>query len=163
MGATIHARTSEEVIYVLNRGLGLTLPQLTNLGIIVNLRATVGRSYYDEPIRRVSSVDLVIPHEKGLAVQVLAARQYTEKGFAYQPDDVLQEALDRKSLTGKSPVNMEIETRKRFLKNLLRKGLSSRSRSGPLQGLYRHAQDKAPPVLADLYAGLTSDSTIITL
>lgn len=127
LGATLHARASEEVVYILHRALGLTMPVISRLGIIVNLHVAPGRSYEDEPVRRVSSVDLVLPHQEGVAIQVLAARQYTENGFDYQDETALQQALAGKGLIGDSRISEEIETRKRFLKNLLRKSQSSRS------------------------------------
>jgi hypothetical protein len=126
LGATMHARSSEEVIYILHRAVGLPVSLISQLGIIVNLRATAGRSYEDEPIRRVNSVDLVLPNQESLAVQVLAARQYTENGFDYQAERNLQQALASKYLIGKYHVNAEIETRKHFLRHLLQKGKSSR-------------------------------------
>lgn len=126
LGGTIHARTSEEALYVLNKYLGLPLPLLTQLGIIVNLRATAGQRYEDEPIRRVISVDLILPAPEGLAIQVLAARQYTEKGFNYLNDGALQQALATKELTGGRPINTEIDTRMHYLKHLLKIGKSSR-------------------------------------
>ena len=127
LGATMHARSSEEVIYILHRVLGLPLPLLSQLGIVVTLHATAGRNYEDEPIRRVNSVDLILPHKEGLAIQVLAARQYTENGFDYQAERTLQQALAGKGLVGKCRVNAEIETRKQFLRHLRQKGQSSRS------------------------------------
>jgi hypothetical protein len=127
IGATIHARNSQEVIYVLNKYLGLSLPVLTQLGIIVNLLAIAGRNYEDEPIRRVVSVDLILPHKEGLAIQVLAARQFSEQGFNYLDDNALQQALAGKNLVGKSTIETEIDTRIRFLKHLLKTGSSSPS------------------------------------
>jgi hypothetical protein len=126
LGATMHARSSEEALLILYRILGIPLSLLSRLGIIVNLMATNGRTYEDDPIRRVTSVDLVLPDKEGLAIQVLAARQNTENGFDYQPEKTLQQALAGKGLIGKYSLSTEIETRTQFLKNLLQKGLSSR-------------------------------------
>jgi hypothetical protein len=126
LGATMHARTSEEVVYLLNGVLNIPLYLVSRLGIIVNLRATAGKDWEDEPIRRVSSVDLLMPHKDGLAIQVLAARQYTENGFEYQPEKTMQQVLAVKGLGGKSGVFAEIDERKRYLRHLLKKGRSSR-------------------------------------
>jgi hypothetical protein len=126
MGSTIHARNSQEVIYILHKYLGLTLTVLTRLGIVVNLQATAGLNYNDEPIRRVSSVDLILPCPEGLTVQVLAARKYTENGFDYLPEKRLCQVMAEKSLMGQSRVNAEINTRMRFLKHLLKKGETTR-------------------------------------
>jgi hypothetical protein len=127
LGATIHARNSQEVLYILYKYLGLPLEVLTRLGIVVNLHATAGRSEWDEPIRRVSSVDLILPSPEGLAIQVLAARQYSENGFEYQTEKGLQQALLEKRLIGKGQVVGEIDIRMRFLKHLLNKGETSRA------------------------------------
>ncbi len=125
LGGTIHARSAEEAIYVLHKGLGLPLPLLSRLGIIVNLRITAGRDYADEPVRRVSSVDLVLPAPEGLAIQVLAARQYTEKEVEYLGEKALQQALAGKYLLGKCRIYVEIEKKEQFLRQLLKEGKSS--------------------------------------
>jgi hypothetical protein len=127
LGATIHARNSEEVIYILNRALGIPLAQLSRLGIIVNLRATAGTNYEDQPVRRISSVDLILPEPEGIAIQVLAIQQYAGRGFEYQTKRALHQALAGKHLLGKQDIQVEIETRKQFLRHLLKKGSTSRS------------------------------------
>jgi hypothetical protein len=130
LGATMHARSSEETVYLLHKVLGIPLTLISHLSIIVNLRATAGQDYEDEPIRRVSSVDLLLPHQEGLAIQVLAARRYTDagadNGFEYQPDKTLQQALAGKGIFVKAHISEEIENRKRFLKHLLEQGRTSR-------------------------------------
>jgi hypothetical protein len=126
LGGTIHARTAEEAIYVLHRALGLPLPMLSRLDVIVILKARAGREYNDEPIRRVNSVNLILPAKEGLAIQVLAAQQYSETGFDYQTDSALQASLAAKFLIGTCRVNAEIETRERLLRHLRKKGQISR-------------------------------------
>ncbi len=130
LAGTMHARSSEEVLLILHRVLGIPVEQLAGLGIIVNLSATAGLDYDDDPIRRVTSVDLVLPHPEGLAIQVLAARRYTpdgvEKGFEYQPESSLQKALAAKHLVGEGCIFTQIEARTRFLKNLLHQGRTGR-------------------------------------
>jgi hypothetical protein len=126
LGATMHARTSEEAIYVLNKYLGLPLSLLSHLGIIVNLRATAGRRYEDEPVRRVSSVDLILHAKESLAIQVLAARQHGDDSINYLGEKDLQQALASKGLLEKCPVGEEIGRRTLFLKHLLETGHSSR-------------------------------------
>jgi hypothetical protein len=128
LGATMHARNSQELIYILNKYLGLSLPLLTRLGIVVNLKAYMAPNagYYDEPIRRVTSVELILPDPEGLAIQVLAARNNTENGFEYQAEKTLQKALDDKKLSGKNCVSAEIDTRMRFLRHLLKNKQTSR-------------------------------------
>lgn len=126
LGGTIHARKSEEVIYVLNKYLGLPLSILKQLDVVVNLRATAGQRWEDEPIRRVVSVDLIIPYQDNLAIQVLAARQFTENSFNYLDNEALQQVLASKNLIGKCPIEAEIDSRMNFLKHLLETGVSSR-------------------------------------
>jgi hypothetical protein len=126
LGSTIHARKSEEVIYVLNKYLGLPLPVLTQLGIIVNLRAVAGQSYEDEPIRRITSVDLILPAQEQLMIQVLAARQFTEERFNYLSEKDLHRVLADKYFIGQSSVNDEIDARAHFLEHLIQAGKSSR-------------------------------------
>jgi hypothetical protein len=126
LGGTIHSRSSEEAVYVLHKILGISLALISRLSVVVNLRVFAGRSDEDEPVRRVNSVDLILPHTEGLAVQVLAAQQYTEKGFEYQTEKALQQALATKHLIGNNCVSGEIDTKKRFLKHLLDAGKTSR-------------------------------------
>ena len=64
LGGTIHARTAEETIYVLNKWMGIPLEMISQLGAIVMLKARAGREYNDEPIRRVNSVNLIIKHAR---------------------------------------------------------------------------------------------------
>lgn len=126
LGGTIHARTVEETIHILNRWLGLTLPLLNQLGVIVILEARAGRTYYEEPVRRVSSVNLIFPDKEGLAIQLLANRPEFEKGFQFQSSQILQEAVTARFLTGDCCVNTEIETRTHLLKHLRKQGQTTR-------------------------------------
>jgi hypothetical protein len=126
LGGTIHARNAEDSVYLLARSLGLPLNLLTKLGIVVELYARNGRTYEDEPIRKVVNVSLVVPDKEGLAIQVLANRQPMAPGFDYQPESVLHEALSRKGLIGKTRVNAEIETREHFLRHLRKTGKTTR-------------------------------------
>ncbi len=126
LGSTIHARNSEEVIYVLNRYLGLSASVLSQLGVVVNLCATAGRRYEDEPNRRITSVDLILPAQEKLMIQVLAARQDAENGFNYLGEKDLQQILADKYFIAKHCITAEMDTRMHFLKQLLEAGKSSR-------------------------------------
>jgi hypothetical protein len=126
LGGTIHARTAEESIYVLNRWIGLSLPLLNQLGVIVTLQARSGRTEYDEPVRRVNSVNLIFPDKEGLAIQVLATRPEFDKGFQFQPPQIVQEAIAARFLIGNCCVNTEIETRTHWLKHLRKQGQTTR-------------------------------------
>jgi hypothetical protein len=125
LGGTMHARSSEEVIYILHRILGIPMTLISRLGVIVTLRVTGNWDYETEPLRRINSVDLILPHPEGVAIQVLAAQQNTGKSFDYQKETILQKVLADKFLTGTQHVGEEIETRRRFLKHLLDKGQTS--------------------------------------
>jgi energy-coupling factor transporter ATP-binding protein EcfA2 len=126
LGAAIHGRTSEEVIYVLHQMLGIPVDLIARLGVIVNLRVTAGANWNDQPVRRVTSVDLVLPAQEGLAVQVLAARQSTEKGFDYLTEGALHKALAGKHLIGKGNIKAELEEKTEVLSQWLNLGLPSR-------------------------------------
>jgi energy-coupling factor transporter ATP-binding protein EcfA2 len=126
LGGTIHARNPEETVYILNRWLGLQLPVLSKLGLIVNMQARNGRTYDDEPIRRVVSVNLVTPVEEGLGLQVLAERNFTDRAFQYLPEQDLQNVLASRFQLGKRPVALEMEAREYFLRRLRKKGKTSR-------------------------------------
>jgi type IV secretory pathway ATPase VirB11/archaellum biosynthesis ATPase len=126
LGAALHARTPEESIYVLNKWLGIPMGQISRLGIIIILQASAGKEFYDEPIRRVNSVSLIIPAKEGIAIQVLAARQHAEKGFAYLSHKDLQTTLDSKYSMRKGRLGEELDTRERYLKHLRKIGKTSR-------------------------------------
>jgi len=126
IGSTLHARSSEEAIYYLNKYLGLSASVLVQLGIIVNLRATAGRRDEDEPIRRITSIEIILPAQEKLMIQSLAARQSTENGFNYLGDKDLQRVLAEKYFIGKYSVTAEMDTRSRILKHLIETGKSSR-------------------------------------
>jgi hypothetical protein len=146
LGSTMHGRNSEEVIYILHKILGIPLALISRLGIIVNLSVTPGRNYFEnEPIRRIGSVDLILPHPEGLAIQTLAAQTYTEKGFEYQTEEALQKALIRKNLIGKYCLTAEMDRKKRFLKHALRKGKTSRKEVRRL--ILEYYRSKSEPYL----------------
>jgi hypothetical protein len=127
LGTTIHARNSEEVIYLLRRVLGIPFPYISNMGIIVNLHVTaVGNYFENDLVRRVKSVDLILPHQEGLAIQVLAAQNTSEKGFDYLTERNLQQALAKKNLIGNTNISIEVDSKKRLLKHLLKQGKKSR-------------------------------------
>ena len=75
LGGTIHARTAKEALLVLHEYLEVPVEALSALGAVVMIRATPGRLYGSQPVRRVESVSLVLPHEKGIAIQPIASRE----------------------------------------------------------------------------------------
>jgi len=126
LGSTIHARNTQEVLYQLHNYLGLTLPALTRLGLVVNLRATAGAGYYDEPVRRVMSVDMILPATEGLAIHTLAARRNTPPGFEYQSAEAIQKVLCEKNLAISNCLKTEWDTRTHLLRHWLEKGATTR-------------------------------------
>jgi hypothetical protein len=126
LGGTIHARTAEETIYVLNKWLGLPIEMISQLGAIVMLKARAGPDQNSEPIRRVNSVNLIIPREEGLAIQEIAAQPQTEKGYEYLSEKPLQQVLGDKYSLSNVRVSLEIEAREYYLRHLRKKGKTSR-------------------------------------
>lgn len=126
LGGTIHARTAEEVVYILQRALGLPLTLIARIGVIITLRVSYNRSYNYEPTRRVDTVSLIVPAGEGLSIQALAMRQSPDREFVYTPDTILHDVLSKKFNMKYNSVASEIKHRERFLGRLRNKGLSSR-------------------------------------
>jgi hypothetical protein len=72
------------------------------------------------------SVDIILPAQEKLMIQVLANRQFSENGFNYLGEKNLQQVLADKYFISKCCINTEIDNRMRFLKHLLETGNSSR-------------------------------------
>ena len=126
LGGTIHARTAEEVIGILNEYLGLDAPTIGHIDVIVTLLVTRGRSYDAEPVRRINSVSLVLPRKDGLSLAILArpVSNGTELEIADQKD--LQTALSTKLNIKAGSIAPEMEEREQFLRKLLDSGKVSR-------------------------------------
>lgn len=126
LGATIHARNVQEVAYVLHGYLNVTLSEIASLGVVVTLQAMQGRSYDDEPIRRIDTVSIISMDDKNLIVQTLAARESFDGEFVYPSEKALQEALSRKFGVKYERVLSEVTLRETFLRQLLDNGTRSR-------------------------------------
>lgn len=126
LGGTIHARTADEVVYILHEYLELPLSWLAHLGAIVTLRVTPGRTRMDEPVRRIATVSLVMPGAKDLALQVIASRQQGTDALVFASDRTLQAALSSKFAIGNLRVAPEILVRQQYLERLLKEGKVSR-------------------------------------
>lgn len=126
LGSTIHARNVREVAYVLHDILKVPLRLIAGLGAIVTLQARNGRSFYDEPIRRVDTVSIINSTNEGLVAQTLAARQLTDEEFLYPSEKDLSDALFKKFAIKFDHVFSEISQRETFLSQLSDKGMSSR-------------------------------------
>ena len=125
-GSTIHARDVREVAYVLHRILRVPLPLIAGLGIVVTLQAMNGRTFYDEPVRRVDTVSILDLEEKGLVARTLAARQISDEEFVYPSEKVLSDALFRKFGMKYDHLSSQLNKREVFLTELTAKGISSR-------------------------------------
>ncbi|OGO17245.1 MAG: hypothetical protein A2Z15_05785 [Chloroflexi bacterium RBG_16_50_11] len=126
LGGTVHGRNVKEVAYVLN-ALGVPLPLIGKLDAVITLRVTSGRSYDDEPVRRVDTVSILSLTKEGLVAQTVAARQATDDGFAYPPEQALHSALASKLAIKYGCVASEMERRERFLGQLRDRGIGSRN------------------------------------
>jgi len=126
LGSTIHARNVREVAYVLHGILKVPLPLIAGLGVVVTLQATNGRSYYDEPVRRVDTVSIINFADEGLVAQTLAARQLTDDEFIFPSEKALYNTLFNKFDIKYENVFSEIARRETFLSGLADKGISTR-------------------------------------
>jgi len=126
LGATIHARNVQEVAYILHSYLNVPLPLIARLGAVVTLQATQGRSYDDEPIRRIDTVSIISMDDKNLIAQTLAARESFDGEFVYPSEKALQEALSRKFGVKYERVLSEVTLRETFLRQLFDNGTRSR-------------------------------------
>lgn len=118
VGATMHAEKAEEVLGLLYHYLGVPLQTLTQLHVIVTL--FVARRGHDEIIRRINDVNLVIPHNGGIALERLAWWNPKGDSFEIASDKVLATALSLKLHVQKESVVQEMEKRERFLDKLLK-------------------------------------------
>jgi hypothetical protein len=126
LGSTIHARNVREVAYVLHSILNVPLSLIARLGVVVTLQVMPGRSYDDEPVRRVDTVSTIDLTDKGLVAQMLAARQATDGEFIYPSEKALAEVLFNKFGVKYDGVFSEIARREQFLNQLQNRGVSSR-------------------------------------
>jgi hypothetical protein len=126
LGATVHARSAKDVVYMLNRSLGIPLSLIAEVSVIVTLQVMAGENYEDEPLRRVDTVSLLYPSDKGLTIQTIATRRQLQEGFSYLADDVLQETLARRFPNRYGCLSFEISERERFLNGLRLRGVTSR-------------------------------------
>ena len=124
-GSTMHARNVKEVVYVLHGILDVPLPLIAGLGVVVTLQAMNGRSYDDEPIRRVDTVTILNHTDEGLVAQALAARDIDDDEFLYPSEKAIYSALNNKFAIKYKDVFSEIARRESFLGNLNDKGIMS--------------------------------------
>jgi hypothetical protein len=123
LGGTIHARNIREVAYILN-ALRVPLPLIANLGVIITLQVTRGRTYDSEPIRYVDSVSTLDLTQDGLTAQILATRHLPDEKFVYSPEQSLQETLSHKFSIKYESISSEMELRGNILSQLYHAGSS---------------------------------------
>jgi len=126
LGGTMHAQTPRDVLAILNQYLGLPAETLVHIDAIVTLRVTAGRLYGSEPVRRIHAVTLVMPHEKGIALETLASLKSGGNGFDVADDESLGTALAEKLKLKKGTLARDMKERQRFLEKLQETGRISR-------------------------------------
>ena len=125
-GSTIHARDVREVAYVLHRILQVPLHLIAGLGVVVTLQAMNGQTIYDEPIRRVDTVNILDLGENGLVARTLAAREISDKEFIYPSEKSLSDVLTQKFVISYECLSAELNRRETFLSGLSTAEISSR-------------------------------------
>lgn len=120
LGGTIHARTPQEVVYILHRYLGLPLPVVSHLDAIINLRVTWGKTYGFEPLRQIESVSLLIPEDDSITLEILAIRPPEEDNIEFVDSERLQRAFSVKYNAEYNDIEHEIAVREKILGQLIR-------------------------------------------
>ena len=126
LGSTIHASTIQDVAYIFYGYLNVPLADIANLGVIVTLHAMNGRTYYDDPIRRVHAVTVIDMDDKKLVARTLAARESLDGAFTYPQENALREVLQAKFGIKHEHIFSEIDARGTFLEQLFTSGIRSR-------------------------------------
>lgn len=122
MGGTIHARTPREVVYIFHRYLGLSLPVISNIDAIVNLRITMRKLYGVEPLRQIESVCLLVPKDDAISLDILAVQPAGEGSIEFADSKRLQQAFSRKYGVEFDDIEHEISIRKEVLGKLADEG-----------------------------------------
>ena len=126
LAGTMHAQTAKEVIGILNQYLGLPAETLVHIDVIVTLKVTAGRLYGSEPVRRIHAVTLVMPHEKGIALEVIASLKSGGSGFDIADDEALETSLAEKLKIEKGSLARDMKERQKFLEKLQEEAKISR-------------------------------------
>ena len=126
LGGTIHALTARDVVEIFHRYLGLKVAALTEIDAIVTLSVTASRLYNVEPVRRINAVTLVLPHEKGIALDEIVSLGTDGNSFDMPDEADLQTALAAKFGLKKGYVVAEMKGREKLLEGLLDEGKISR-------------------------------------
>lgn len=122
LGGTIHARTAKEVVEIFHRYLGLPMSGIARIDAVVTLSVSGGRSYYDEPVRRIHTVSVVSPHNSGLALELIASFNSKGDSFSIASADDLRATLGKKLNVKNTDVARETKEKEQFLARLLEAG-----------------------------------------
>lgn len=125
VGGTIHARTAKEALVMLHGYLQVPAEILGKMDAVVTLRATRGKTRFDDPIRRIDSVSLILPHKDGLSLNIIVSRELGTDTLIFPDNQEMEAALKQKFRLGKEDVAKELETRAKLLARLLVEGQTS--------------------------------------
>jgi hypothetical protein len=95
---------------------------IARIDAIVTLSVTGGRSYYDEPVRRINTVSVVSPHNNGLALELIASLGSKDSGFSIASADDLRATLSKKLNVKNTDIAREMKEKEQFLARLLDEG-----------------------------------------
>lgn len=143
VAGTMHARTAQEALGILHQYLGLPLALIGQIGVVVTLAVGYGRGNDAEPVRRIDTVSLVAPGEKGLvSIEVIASRS-ARNGMAVLADEkVLRRALPAKLRMDYERIVPDMAAREMFLKGLL--------------DADRHSRDEVRQAIIEFYGSVFS-------
>ncbi len=126
IGGTIHARTAKEALALLHGYLQVPVETLGNMDAVVTLRATRGKTRFDDPIRRIDSISLILPHPDGLSLNIIVSRELGTDTLIFPDNQELEAALKQKFSLKNVHFAEEMETRAKLLARLLVEGHTTR-------------------------------------
>ena len=137
LGTTIHARSVKEVVYILHDYLGLSADLLGCLDVVATLRVTPGKTWEDEPERRLDSLSVLSKTKQGLLIEMLAVYDQKTQSFDFLTDEDVQDVLTRKFPAGNKQPLCGWATRERFLSELGKEKRSREEVRKAIIGFYR--------------------------
>jgi hypothetical protein len=125
IGGTIHARTAKEAMVLLHGYLQVPAETLGKMDAVVTLRATRGKTRFDEPIRRIDSISLILPHKDGLYLNMVVSRELGTDTLVFPENKELEDALKQKFNLDNTNVPEEMDAKGKLLARLLVEGKTS--------------------------------------
>ena len=120
MGGTMHAQTPQEVVYLFHRYLGLSLPLISQIDAVVNIRITWDRSRDIEPLRQVESVGLLLPgDDEAISLGIIALREEGEKYLRFADSVQLRKLFSEKYNVDIPDIEKEIAIREKYFEQLM--------------------------------------------